>query len=188
MYLLLLLAIFLVVGYLLADSRLGNKVDQATEGVTATSRSWADRLEDSVSGFFRRRKRAEDYRAWATESDSAFPNDYKVWLAGLTDDEAVAYYKTLAGYTRGLGYSLENLVDGGIDQDPMLRQVFVETIVVYSDAFRKARKALRDAQESKAKSADGRIASGDGKQPARKRASRRKQEPAAEVPEAASAA
>jgi hypothetical protein len=174
MELLILLLIFTAIGFLLAESRFGRKVDQAANRVTTTSSSWASRAEDWVRGLFGRRKPQKSFQAWATTGPGAklMPEDFKEWLAGLSEQEASNFTQALSDYADGLGYSLTTLVEGGLDQQPILRQVFVEAITVYSQAYRKARQ-VREAQAKQAEAAKGPEAeaapSGDGKKPAEKR-------------------
>jgi hypothetical protein len=188
MYLLTLVLVFAVIGYLLAGSRLGERVDRASDRVTDSSRSWVDKAEASWRSLFKTRSRADGFRDWAAGPGAdSLPDDFKDWLAALSTEEAREFASALTGFAHSLGFNLDTLVDGGLDQQPILRQVFVETIVVYSDAYRKAKQALKEAKGAKVKTPET-SPSGDGKKPARKRASRRKREPAAEAVETASAA
>jgi hypothetical protein len=177
MNLVVLLIIFLLFGYVLADTRLGRKVDQAAGGATSTSRNLANRVEMRWKAMFRRGSRAEALRVWAARPESDVPAEVKSWLGGLPGHELKEFTQALADYTWGLGFNLDTLVEGGLDDQPILRQVFVETIVVYSDAYRKAKKALEEAQDETTKEAEA----SDGKKPAEKQASRRKREQAAEA-------
>ncbi|MBN1149425.1 MAG: hypothetical protein JXA78_19340 [Anaerolineales bacterium] len=179
MHLLVLLIVFLLLGYVLADTRFSQQVDRVAGDVADASRNMATNAEDRWKSLFQRRLLADAFRTWAAGAD--LPQDFKRWLASLSDREASSFIQALANYARGLGYDLDILVQGGLDQEPILRQVFVEAIVVYSDAYRKARKALDEAEQAKAKDA-GESASNDGKKPAAKQASRRKRE-AVEAPE-----
>ena len=181
MHLLVLLVIFLLVGYVLADSRFSERVDRAAGDVTVASKNLANNVEARWKNLFRRQSPADAFRNWAAGAD--LPQDFISWLASLSDREMYDFTHALADYARGLGFDLNVLIQGGLDQEPILRQVFVEAIVVYSDAYRKARKALDDAEQAEAKES----ASKDGKKPAAKKASRRKRE-AVEAPETASVA
>lgn len=189
MYLLALVLVFAVIGYLLAGTRLGERVDRASDRVSASSRSWADKAEASWRSLFKGRSRADDFLDWvAGPGADSLPDDFKDWLAVLSIEEVREFTSALVVVAHSLGFELDTLVDGGLDQQPILRQVFVEAIVVYSDAYRKAKQALEEAKAAKDKTTETSPPSGDGKKPARKRASRRKREPATEAVETASAA
>ena len=193
MELLILLLIFAAFGFLLAESRFGRKVDQAASRVTTTTSSWASRAEDRVRRLFRRPKPQKSFPAWATSGEGAglFPQDFKDWLASLDEQEGRSFTQALSDYSDGLGYSLSALVDGGLDQQPILRQVFVEAITVYSQAYRRARQ-VREAQVKEteaARQAEAEAApSMDGKKPAEKRPAGRTGDSTVEAAETASAA
>jgi hypothetical protein len=181
MNLVVLLIIFLLLGYVLADTRLGRKVDQAAEGAASSSKNLADRVEARWKAMFRRGSQADALRAWAANPESGLPDEIKTWLGGLSERDLRDFNKALANYSQGLGFNLDTLVEGGLDHEPILRQVFVEAIVVYSDAYRKAKKALEEAEAETQKEA----APPDGKKPAEKQASRRKRDQTAEAAETA---
>jgi Sec-independent protein translocase protein TatA len=181
MNLVVLLIIFLLFGYVLADTRLGRKVDQAAEGAAGSSKNLVDRVEARWKAMFRRGSQADALRAWAANQGSDLPVEVKTWLAGLAERDLRNFTQALASYSQGLGFNLDTLVEGGLDDEPILRQVFVEAIVVYSDAYRKAKKALEEAEAETQKEA----APPDGKKPAEKQASRRKREQTAEAAETA---
>jgi hypothetical protein len=93
----------------------------------------------------------------------------------------------LADYAKGLGFSLNELVDGGLDQDPFMRQVFVEAIVVYSNAYRKAKRAHQQAKVKKAEQEKSAVKK-DGKKPAEKETSHRNENVVPEASETPTAA
>jgi hypothetical protein len=91
-----------------------------------------------------------EFRDWALGVGARqLPADLKAWLAGLSEEEAHQFHVSLAEYADSLGFELSELVDGSLDQDPIMRQVFVEAIVVYSPAYRKARQAREKAEVGK---------------------------------------
>jgi hypothetical protein len=103
---------------------------------------------------------------------SLLPSEFKNWYTSLTKEDAKEFTNALAAHLKSLAFDLNKLVDGSIDQDPMLRQVFVETIVVYSQEFRKAKQANKEEdQEKKETSKNG---NNEEKKMAEKRTSRRK--------------
>lgn len=111
MYLLVYLLIFLGIGYLLAR--------------------WEANRQPDLS---------QRLRSWATRQGAEyFPRDFREWLTGLSSHEAQDFTQALQAYSQGLGFDLERLVDDGYATDPRMRTVFVEAVVVYSQAYRKAR-------------------------------------------------
>jgi hypothetical protein len=171
MDLIILVLVFAVLGYLLGVSRLGKQVDRATERLTLTTGKMADSLENRWKSLFRRSRGGEYYRDWATGAGSGlFPEDFKTWLKSLSVQEAREFAVALSEYSNSLGFNLTKLADGSLDQDPMLRQVFVEAVVVYSSAYRKAKTARQQSEARESKKAaqpEGEI------KPAEKNASRR---------------
>ena len=146
MYLLALLVLFTLIGYLLATSWFGDRMDDAAERVTASSRRWTGRLGERWRALFNRHPEAEAFRSWALGSGAElFPQDFKTWLASLSDAEARDFRHSLDEYADSLGFNLTKLIEGGLDHDPRMRQVFVEAIVVYSPAYRRARQAQQQA-------------------------------------------
>lgn len=187
MYLLSLLVLFTLLGYLLASSRFGGRLDGATGRAAASSKRWTGRLGDRWRALFNRQGQAEAFRSWALGAGARwFPQEFKTWLASLSDADARAFRYSLDEYADSLGFSLTQLIEGGLDQDPIMRQVFVEAIVVYSPAYRRA----RQAQQQAAKNSDAAKKSGleaEG-QAAEKSNGRGKREPVAETAEPAPAA
>jgi hypothetical protein len=152
MYLLALLVLFTLIGYLLATSWFGDRVDNATGRVAASSRRWTGGLGERWRALFNRQPEVEAFRSWALGSGSElFPQDFKTWLASLSEAEARDFRHSLDEYADSLGFNLTRLIDGGLDHDPRMRQVFVEAIIVYSPAYRRARQAQQQAaKDSKA--------------------------------------
>jgi hypothetical protein len=145
------LVLFAALGYFLANSKFSDQVDRTTGKLTSSTRSWADRLEEAVQGITGRRSSKDSFSAWATGAGAAyFPPEFKTWLASLTDAEAQAFSRSLADYANGQGLNLTLLVQGSLDRQPALRQVFVEAVVVYSQAFRKAKQARQEAEAAQA--------------------------------------
>lgn len=148
MYLLTLALLCAAMGYLLATGRFGRRVDETTRRVRSQTRLRLNRIEDRFNALFRRPASADAFRAWALGSGAGqFPADFKSWLAGLSEAEAHDFSRALDEYAASLGFSLGRLVEGGLDHDPIMRQVFVEAIVVYSPAYRKVRKAQQQAAD-----------------------------------------
>jgi hypothetical protein len=95
-----------------------------------------------------RLRRQDAFRQWALgRSARWWPADFKHWLAGLSESEAADFHHALDEYANSLGFQLDRIIDGGLDNDPRMRQVFVEAVVVYSPAYRKVRQAQQAAAE-----------------------------------------
>ena len=186
MDLIILVLVFAVLGYFIGISRFGKQVDHATEQLTLTTGKMADNLESRWKSVFKRPQPGEYFRSWvAGNGASLFPDEFKTWLKSLSVQEAREFATALGEYSKGLGFNLTQLVDGGLDQDPILRQVFVEAVVVYSSAYRKAKTAHQQSEAKELKKApqpEGEI------KPAEKSASRRAAGSQPETNEAASAA
>ncbi len=170
MYLFSLVLLFGLLGYILAISRIGKTIDAATE-------HWVDQFDRRWRSLFKRRSQTSDFRVWALGVGAPLlPDDFKSWLARLSPEEAQDFNWSLIEYTKSLGLHLDQLLDGSLDHDPRMRQVYVEAIVVYSPAYRKARQALQkaaaDAEKNPAVDPDAE------KQAAEKAPSRRKQDAA----------
>jgi hypothetical protein len=149
MYLRTLLVLFALVGYLLASSRFGERLDSATGGAAASTKRWTSRLGERWRGLFHRQSQTEAFRSWVLGPGAGlFPQDFKTWLSSLSEAEAQAFRHSLDEYANSLGFNLTQLVEGGLDQDPRMRQVFVEAIVVYSPAYRRARQAQQQAAKN----------------------------------------
>lgn len=189
MYLLSLVILFGLLGYIFATSRWAQKVDATMDRVASPFRSLSRPLVGAWKSVFPSREVRNEFRDWALGVGARLlPADLKAWLAGLSEEEARQFHSSLAEYADSLGFDLSELVDGSLDQDPRMRQVFVEAIVVYSPAYRKARQAREKTETGKNSSspADSETRS------AEKAASRRKGDnnggPVAENGESAAAA
>jgi hypothetical protein len=186
MDLIILVLVFAVLGYILGISRLGKQVDRATEQLTLTTGKMADNLESRWKSWFKRPQSGESFRNWvAGAGASLFPDEFKAWLKSQSVHDAREFATALGEYSNSLGFSLKKLVAGGLDQEPILRQVFVEAVVVYSSAYRKAKTAL---QQSEAKDAKKASQPESETKPAEKSASHRAVGSQPDANEAASAA
>jgi hypothetical protein len=159
------------IGYLIARSRYRKNVDSAVDKVATSSRSYTDR----ATGWWRRRfgKKSDPFRTWALgPGASNFDDNFKSWLASLTEEEANAFSKSLDGYCSGLGFDLIKVEQGELNKQPALMQVFVEAVVVYSGAYRKARQAHQDVAANSAEKVEEPVV--EEKKAAEKTTSRRK--------------
>jgi hypothetical protein len=186
MDLIILVLVFAVLGYFLGVSRLGKQVDRATEQLTLTTGKMADSLESRWKSIFKRSQPGDFFRNWVFGAGaSLFPDEFKTWLKSLTEQQAQEFTAALGEYSNSLGFKLKELVDGGLDREPILRQVFVEAVVVYSSAYRKAKTARQQSEVKDSKKADQPESE---IKPAEKSASRRAAGSQPETNEAASAA
>jgi len=176
MWLILLLVAAGVGGYFFARSRFSKPVEDTASKVGNTTvdvtKEYSGKASSWWQGQFGKGKSSDPLRAWAAGPGAPYlPEDFKSWLAGLSEDDAKAFTKSLYDYGKGLGYDMDKLVDGSLDSQPALMQVYVEALVVYSQAYRKAKQAQKEAETAKPVDAGN---SSDGKTAAEKSASRRK--------------
>ena len=154
MYLLIFVFLFVVLGYILANLDLTNKSLAAIRRARQSLRYSAKKIGSffsSPGSHPRQDSLAARFRKWASGPGSKMlPADFRIWLASLSPEEAEIFTKSLQEYSKSLGFDLSTLVDGGLDQEPILRQVFVEAIIVYSPAYRRARQARQEAEAQSA--------------------------------------
>jgi hypothetical protein len=188
MYLLTLVILSLALGYLLATEGSWRGLKGTTRKLRHTPARWSEQVEERWKALFSHMGRTDAFQCWVLDGGaSLFPADFRAWVAGLSDDEARRFSLAVGEYANSLGFSLRKLIEGEYDRDPMLRQVFVETVVVYSPAYRKARQAQEQAREAAQKAAEQPVAHNGAAQPAEKVASRRKNNGAQEIQETAAA-
>ena len=181
MELFLILILAVGIGYLFARSKYRKNVDTAVDKVTTSSKSYSSKATD----WWRRRfgKKSDPFRAWATGPGAPYFDDtFKTWLVGLSEEEAKAFSKSLEGYSSGLGFDLSKVEKGELDKQPALMQVFVEAVVVYSGAYRKARQAHQDVATNTTERSEE--THPEEKKAAEKSASRRKTDGAETAPAA----
>lgn len=184
MQLIIILILFGVIGYMLAGSDFKDRIDHTVSKVSVKSENWWDRTKKWWRSRFSSHVSSQDFKAWVTGPGSdSVPEEFQHWYVGLSTSQAQSFVNSLADYADGLGYNLSLLVAGGLEQKPVMKQVFVEAIVVYSDAYRKAKEANQQEESLQEEDMDG-----DGVKPAQKSTSRRKRQTVAETAETASAA
>lgn len=176
MSLLIMLLVVAGLGYMLARSTTGERLEDAAGQVVERTRA----LGDQASGQIQRRMgrmRPIAMQAWvATAVD--IPEDFKHWVSNLNKSDAESFSHALQSHTRTMGLDLMQLVNGELDHQPELRKVYVEAVSVYSQAYRKAREAQQDGKTKTASKEDGDPAPVvEEKTPAEKSVSRRRQNP-----------
>jgi hypothetical protein len=179
MYLILFVLLFGLIGYWLVGSRVGKSFDRALSRTGEVTQSWYEKIENWFQQRIFRRKPVDAFTAYALGKGAAnFPPEFRDWLASLSAEEAQSFSHGLEGYLKGLDLDLSQLVSGGLDQDPRMRQVFVEAISVYSQAFRRAKQARLEA-EAAAAASPARKPPENGKSPASAENAQRQPTPAA---------
>ena len=174
--LLLFIVAAIIVGYYLSRSKYSEHIDDATEKVTSTSKSWTDKAGGWVQDRVGRGKDGDSFKEWVTGPGAEYlPDDFKKWVADLSDEETEMFTQALTNYSKGLGYNLSALEKGVYDNNPALMQVYVEAVVVYSQEYRKARQAHLEAEEVAEQAEDESKAEASAKA-AQKSTSRRKKE------------
>jgi hypothetical protein len=81
----------------------------------------------------------------------------------------------LQDYTSGLGFDLSTLTDDSLQNKPALMQVYVEAVVIYSQAYRRAKESRQKTDQAEADKQEANKTK-DGKKTAEKQASRRRGE------------
>lgn len=196
MYLILLLAGVAVLAYYLARRNFDKKTIEASKTAANKAKDVGGDLGNRakvVGGGVQERIKGlsgqgQAFVTWASGPGKAdLPADFNEWFASQDNDQKKAFGKALAEYVDSLGMSLTTLTSGRIDKQPDFKSVFVETLVIYSNAYRKIAKA-KTKQEEKTESSENNTdtdPSGEIK-PAEKAPSRRSTEPAMEATPAAS--
>jgi len=175
MDLLILLLIFALLGYLLGISHTRASANQAAEKSAPKAKSWAGRMGSRWVSILNPRSFSLQFREWAIkEFPELFPEEFKSWLVGLNEAQLNEFVKTLNDFSHNSGYSLSQLIEGDLDNDPRMRQVFVEAISVYSQAYRKAREANDKKTASLGKENSEKAQGADDKPLAEKASSRRR--------------
>jgi hypothetical protein len=174
--LILLIAAAFIAGYYLSRSKYSEQIDDATEKVSSTSKSWTDKAGGWVQDRVGRGKDGDSFKEWATGPGAEYmPDDFKEWVADLSDEETETFTQALVNYSKGLGFDLSALEKGVYDNNPALMQVYVEAVVVYSQEYRKARQAHLESEEVAEQAEDESKAEASTKA-AQKSTSRRKKE------------
>ena len=135
----LLLIIFILLGYLLAFTPLGDRIVSVADEMVGQVRG-SDRKEKAAAAD------ASDFREWLL-TDPAVPDDLRLWYAGLDNPQALRFEQALQSHGQNTGLQLVSLVTGEIDNKPVLRNIYVEAVSIYSQAYRKAREAIAVEQE-----------------------------------------
>ena len=189
MILILLLAGVTVLAYYLAKRDFDKRTAEATRGLSTQAKKVGSDLQDKVKNMTGQSQgKPEDFIAWATgQGKKDLPDEFNTWFGSLGEADKKSFSKSLANYVDSLGMSLAALTSGRLDKQPDFKSVFVETLVIYSSAYRKIAeaKAKPENNPDPNKTEKGDPAAGEIK-PAEKAPSRRSTEPQMEPAPAAS--
>jgi hypothetical protein len=179
MTILLLLIIFLLCGFLLAMTGLGDQIVSLADELTDQVRGF--RQPETVQSYQPADSDLPVYREWLVTALEV-PDDLRIWYLNLDDRQAQGFENALHDHGLNTGLQLASLVAGNLDGKPALRSIYVEAVAIYSQAYRKAREAIaveKDSDQSAAETTepepDSRV---EGKVVAEKRTSRRRINPA----------
>jgi len=189
MFLILLLVAVAVLAYYLAKRDFDKRTVDATRGLSTQAKKVGGDLQDKVKSITGQNQgKPEDFIAWATgPGKEELPEDFNTWFGSLDEADKKSFSKALANYVDSLGMSLAALTSGRLNKQPDFKSVFVETLVIYSSAYRKIAEAKakpeKDSDQSETDKGDP--AAGEIK-PAEKAPSRRSVEPQMDAAPAAS--
>jgi hypothetical protein len=143
MILILFLVAVALAAYYLARRDVDKKTIEATRGIPSKASKVGGDLRDRVKDLTGQKQgKPEDFIAWATgPGKQDLPEDFNTWFSVLDRGEKKSFSKALANYVDGLGMSLAALTSGRLDKQPDFKSVFVETLVIYSSAYRKIAEA-----------------------------------------------
>lgn len=178
MFLILLLVLVAVLGYYLARWNLDQKASDAAQTLTTKAVEVGSDVGDRVTNLTRReKKQAAGFITWANGPGAKdLPADFASWWGSQSAAGQKKFSEALASYADGLGLKLSELTSGRLDSQPEYKSVFVETLVIYSNAYRKVAKA-KNQPKTPASDDGGEAAQAPAAemQPAEKARSRRSQ-------------
>jgi hypothetical protein len=143
-----------VVAYFLARRDFDRKTIKASRELTGKAKELGGDLQarvKSVSG--QAQAKPDAFITWVDgPGESQLPKDFLAWFSSLDQPDQKSFIKSLENYVDSLGMSLPALTSGRLDKQPEFKKVFIETLVVYSDTYRKIAAAKeKPAQASETK-------------------------------------
>ena len=136
MTLIILLLIAVVVGYLIAHSRASKAIDKTASDAYSTSKDFVGKTSDRLRG----RPSSDQLKAWVAGAGAAyFQPEFKDWLTALSKEQGQAFTGALNDHMASLGYSLQDLVEGKLQNEPGKVSSYASTIDAYSQVYRQAR-------------------------------------------------
>lgn len=170
MNLLIFLIGFGLIGYYLARTSLAQRTEDRASSVP---KRWGESFSNWWQDRFGKRPPEDAFITWTrSQGASYFPVEFNDWLAGLSPRESHAFTQALQDFTGGLGFELDSLTDDSFKNKPALMQVYVEAVVIYSQAYRRAKESHQQADKAEAKNKES-AKDKDGMKNAEKQASRR---------------
>ncbi len=176
MQLVILLLIVAWLGYRLAKSQTGTKIDKVVVSSTEKSKELFFRSRNWLGSTLGRNNRQnQPLRVWALGVGAElFPLDFRQWLAGLSDEQADQFEQSLTMHLTSLGYQPEKVISKQESQNPAFLQIFVEAVVVYSREYQKAVRAKKGKMNPDREEVSSATPKSEEKAVAQKQSSRRK--------------
>ncbi len=184
MILIILLTAVAVGAYYLAQRNFDQKTVEATRGISTKAKEVGGDLQDRVKDLTGQGQgKPEAFIAWATgPGKQDLPEDFNTWFASLDQSEKKNFSKALGNYVDSLGMNLVSLTRGSLDKQPDFKSVFVETLVIYSSAYRKVAEAKAKPEKNGEESSEEKSDNTNGElKSAEKARSRRGVEPQTEA-------
>lgn len=136
MTLFILLVIAVAAGYLIAKSRASKTIDETAASVVSTTKTAVSQTSDRLRG----RPSAEQLKSWASGAGAEYlPQEFIDWLGALNQEDASEFTNALTDHMRGLDFSLKDLLDGKLADQPEKVKTYSETIAAYSQTYRQAK-------------------------------------------------
>ena len=136
MTLFILLVIAVAAGYLIAKSRASKTIDETAASVVSTTKTAVSQTSDRLRG----RPSAEQLKSWAGGAGAEhLPQEFIDWLGALNQEDASEFTNALTNHMRGLDFSLKDLLDGKLADQPEKVKTYSETIAAYSQTYRQAK-------------------------------------------------
>jgi hypothetical protein len=177
MQLLILLIIFIWLGYVLARSQTGKKIDQAVEDSIAWTENSFQRLMHRFKRDTTKQNQPVTFSEWVSASGKLFlPIDVYEWINSLSNTNARRFEASLSEYLASKGIDL-NWVIQSPNQNSGRMQIFVEAVVVYSRDYQNAVRTKPKKKSTRQEQPSNDLPQIEEKAAAQKQPSRRKSAP-----------
>lgn len=135
MPLIILLAVAVVAGYLIARSRASKKIDETAASAVTTTKTAVTKTSDRLRG----RPSSEQLNTWASGAGAeSLSKEFVEWFDGLSAEDASSFTSALTDHMNGLGYNLKDLVEGKLADQPEQVKTYSQAITTYSQTYRQA--------------------------------------------------
>lgn len=182
MQLLLLVIIFVWLGYALARSRTGKKIDRAVEDSISWTENTYQRFIHRLGRDKTQQNQPVTFSQWVAASGEKYlPTDVFQWIYSLSGTNAKKFESSLKEALATKGINLDEAVQSP-EQNPGRMQIFVEAVVVYSREYQNAVRAKPKKKSTKQEQPANEIPPIEEKAAAQKQPSRRKSAPTANAP------